>query len=295
MSKMTAVKSSTAGSTLSENGQEERSNVPFPWRLHELLSEAEKSGNDSVISWLPDKNAFKVHNKIRFATEILPAHFNATKYKSFQRNLNLWGFETITEGPHKGGCFHPLFVRGDREKCHYMTRQKVKGNKLKQDSPNASQRTPETEDNESKRAASLSTLANLAFKAPNANSNFARLQQLQQDLKQKNLKRLPFVRKLHHILAQPEYGECIRWTPDGRCIRVVDPFRFQEKISLKYFSHSSFSSFLVELESYGFKKVTHSGFQECYYHDVRNSKPAKSVTGITSECLTCSFIIVAHD
>jgi hypothetical protein len=48
----------------------------------------------------------------------------------------------------------------------------------------------------------------------------------------------------------------------------VDPFKFQDKVAKNYFSHSSFSSFLVELESYGFKKVSHVGFQECFYHDL---------------------------
>ena len=86
------------------------------------------------------------------------------------------------------------------------------------------------------------------------------------------LKALPFMKKLHHILAQPELGDCISWTPDGRCIRVIDPFKFLEKAQTKYFDHSditSFSSFLLELESYGFRKVTHLGISECYYHDVR--------------------------
>ena len=114
-------------------GQNDRPTVQFPWRLHELLTEAETNGNDSIISWIPGtNNAFKVHNKEKFTKNILPEYFNATKYKSFQRNLNLWGFESITEGPNKGGCQHHIFIRGDREKCHYMTRQKVKGQKQKQ-------------------------------------------------------------------------------------------------------------------------------------------------------------------
>ena len=85
-----------------------------------------------------------------------------------------------------------------------------------------------------------------------------------------DLNALPFPKKLHHILAQNQYNDCICWTPDGRCIRVVDPFKFQEKVAKNYFSHTSFSSFLVELDSFGFKKISHDGFQECYYHDVRN-------------------------
>jgi len=88
------------------------------------------------------------------------------------------------------------------------------------------------------------------------------------------LKALPFMKKLHHILAQPELGDSIAWTPDGRCVRVIDPFKFLDKVQNRYFDLdiTSFSSFLVELESFGFKKVAHLGFSECYYHDVRTKQ-----------------------
>jgi hypothetical protein len=259
----------TVSSPAINNIQEERSNAQFPWKLHELLSQAEKNGNDSIISWLPGTDAFKVHNKQKFATEILPAYFNATKYKSFQRNLNLWGFETITEGPNKGGCYHTLFLRADREKCHYMTRQKVKGNKpVKQESPPKSPESAPAQND-----GPLSALAGLASaKARGTNQQAASILQSLGSSgtsgSSNDLRQTSFPLKLHHLLARSEFEDCVTWTPDGRCIRIVDPFRFQEKVAPIYFSHSSFSSFLVELESYGFKKVTHAGFHECYYHDV---------------------------
>lgn len=86
------------------------------------------------------------------------------------------------------------------------------------------------------------------------------------------LKALPFMKKLHHILGKPEFGDSIQWTPDGRCIRVVDPFKFLDITEKKYFDFTSFSSFLVELEAHGFKKVTHLGISECYYHDVSRNE-----------------------
>jgi hypothetical protein len=58
------------------------SNVQFPHRLHELLDEVDSS----VICWLPETNAFKVLDKQTFTEKTLPHYFNATKYKSFQRN-----------------------------------------------------------------------------------------------------------------------------------------------------------------------------------------------------------------
>lgn len=254
-----------------------------------MLSEAEANGNGEIISWLPDANAFKVHNKVRFTKEILPSYFNATKYKSFQRNcksadfffvhshnntnltksfsysVNLWGFETIQEGPSKGAAFHPLFIKGNREKCHYMNRQKVKGVLGK---PGKGQGKAPSGIATGGKDGPLSTLADLASQSNNPGLAAALRNAKASYLSSEDLKALPFPKKLHHILAQTQYMDSLCWTPDGRCVRVVDPFKFQEKVAKNYFAHNSFSSFLVELESYGFKKVAHVGFQECFYHDV---------------------------
>lgn len=62
------------------------SNVQFPFRLHEMLDEVDSS----IISWVPSSNAFKVHDKVTFTEKTLPQYFNATKYKSFQRNCELY-------------------------------------------------------------------------------------------------------------------------------------------------------------------------------------------------------------
>eukprot|EP00980_Cylindrotheca_fusiformis_P017355 scaffold5380_cov131-Cylindrotheca_fusiformis.AAC.32 len=239
----------------SSGSNSERPSVQFPWRLHELLTESETNGNDTIISWIPGtNNAFKVHDKEKFTNEILPAYFNATKYKSFQRNLNLWGFESITEGPNKGGCQHPVFIRGDREKCHYMTRHRVRGPKQKQvESSEESQLSQH--DDYMKRA---------ALSVPESNRQ---LQSLGLNITME-MKGLSFCEKLHVVLSVPELHGCIRWTPDGRCIAVVNPYQFNGVIFSAYFPNTTFPMFLSALESYGFQKLAYSGFQDCYYHDV---------------------------
>jgi hypothetical protein len=231
--------------------------LQFPWKLHELLTKAESNGNDGIVSWLPGTNAFKVHNKTLFASKILPAYFSATKYKSFQRNLNLWGFETITDMPNKGGIHHPLFLRTDVEKCHYMTRQKIK----KADS------NGEKIPNKQEASKSLAALSDLVSRAA---MRHAPTQPAER--KDGNADPLSFQQKLHFILSQSEYMGCMTWTQDGRCIRIVDPFRFQELVAPTYFSIASYTSFLVELEKYGFKKVNHAGHAECFYHDVSRTR-----------------------
>lgn len=99
----------------------------FPWKLHEMLDVVEENGDSSIVSWLPDGIAFKVHKPDSFVEKIMKRFFNQTKYKSFQRQLNLWGFERNSkECLEKGAYYHPLFRRGRRDLCQEMGRQKIK-------------------------------------------------------------------------------------------------------------------------------------------------------------------------
>jgi hypothetical protein len=99
----------------------------FPWKLHEMIDSVEKRGEESIVSWLPGGRAFKVHIPDLFVEKIMKLSFNQNKYKSFQRQLNLWGFERNTKGClAKGSYCHPLFIRGRRDLCQEMARQKIK-------------------------------------------------------------------------------------------------------------------------------------------------------------------------
>lgn len=79
--------------------------IVFPLVLHELLDEAEKQGNSSVVSWSQDGLSFKVHDRKKFTKILLPNYFLMTKYQSFSRQLQLWGFSFCRKaGPKKGHC-----------------------------------------------------------------------------------------------------------------------------------------------------------------------------------------------
>ncbi|KAL3940909.1 MAG: hypothetical protein SGARI_000795 [Bacillariaceae sp.] len=91
-----------------------------------MLAEAASNGKEGIVSWLPEGGAFKVHQVPLFVTDILPLYFKQTKYKSFQRQLNLWGFERLTSGPDKGAYYHTHFLRDDPELCKNLTRQRAK-------------------------------------------------------------------------------------------------------------------------------------------------------------------------
>jgi hypothetical protein len=101
--------------------------VPFPWRLHEMLDAAETEGFESIVSWLPDGRSFRVHDPVVFVDKVMKKFFNQNKYKSFQRQLNIWGFVRILDGPMKGGYIHEHLVQNQPEMCAMMKRQKIKG------------------------------------------------------------------------------------------------------------------------------------------------------------------------
>jgi hypothetical protein len=62
--------------------------LPFPWKLHQLLEDAERHGNTQVVSWLPGGKAFKVHNPAEFYQKIMTQYFKQTRYKSFTRQVS---------------------------------------------------------------------------------------------------------------------------------------------------------------------------------------------------------------
>lgn len=104
----------------------------FPFKLHSILENAGTSGKESIISWLPSGKAFKIHKPKEFADVIMPQYFNQTKYRSFQRQLYIYGFDRVKDKSldDYGAYFHELFIRGESDLCLDMQRQKIKGTGL---------------------------------------------------------------------------------------------------------------------------------------------------------------------
>jgi len=100
---------------------------PFPLKLHEMLDQIEKDGHSDVISWQPHGRCFVVHQPKEFVRYVMPLYFNQSKFSSFQRQLNLYGFNRITQGLDKRGYYHELFLRGKRPLTRKISRTKVKG------------------------------------------------------------------------------------------------------------------------------------------------------------------------
>lgn len=93
----------------------------FPGKLHDLMSFVEKQGLESAISWVMNGRAFLIRDPEKLV-ELLPKFFSQTKYRSFRRQLNMWHFERVLDGPNRGAFHHPYFVRGNKSLCSYMSR-----------------------------------------------------------------------------------------------------------------------------------------------------------------------------
>ena len=111
--------------SLEEDDEQNRPHS-FPWKLHEMLEDAEKNYFQDVVSWELDGTAFKVHKHDEFLQRIMPLYFDQTKYESFRRQLNLYGFSRVSRGPHRGIYLHKCFLRDNRPLCENIARHKSK-------------------------------------------------------------------------------------------------------------------------------------------------------------------------
>jgi len=80
-----------------------------------------------------------------------------------------------------------------------------------------------------------------------------------------NIDDMSFSEKVHSILSNPAYGDCIAWMPHGRAFKVTAPLVFEREVLPKYFGHGRYSSFLRSLNNYGFKHITKGTDRNCKY------------------------------
>ncbi|CAB9525688.1 stress transcription factor B-2b [Seminavis robusta] len=98
------------------------SNANAPKPPHE--TEADPA---AIVSWQSHGRCFLVHDKDAFVQRFLPSYFRQSKWASFQRQLNIYGFQRLTAGRDRGAYYHDLFVRGHPELATRIQRMKLKG------------------------------------------------------------------------------------------------------------------------------------------------------------------------
>lgn len=90
----------TTTTTTSTGGSEDS----FPIKLHRLLTEATETGDTDVVGWNTEGTAFTIFQPKVFSETWMKRYFNQSRYKSFQRQCNLYNFERQNLGKVKGHC-----------------------------------------------------------------------------------------------------------------------------------------------------------------------------------------------
>ena len=92
-----------------------KSDLPaFLSKLCDLVSEPEIDG---VVCWGRTGDTFVVLDLSMFAQQVLPTYYKHDNFRSFERQLNIYGFQRCTEQPTAKALefFHPRFRRGERD------------------------------------------------------------------------------------------------------------------------------------------------------------------------------------
>mmetsp|Transcript_19283 Transcript_19283/g.41452 ORF Transcript_19283/g.41452 Transcript_19283/m.41452 type:complete len:330 (-) Transcript_19283:64-1053(-) len=92
-----------------------RSKQSFPEKVYFMLEEVYKTGDDSIVSFVDDGKAFLIHKPRSFETDVMPLFFASRRMSSFQRQLNIYGFQRINDGPFRGAYKHNSFIRGQKD------------------------------------------------------------------------------------------------------------------------------------------------------------------------------------
>jgi len=84
---------------------------PFPFKLHIVLKVLDQEGSHDIMSWNSHGRSFIIKNQQKFEAEVMPRFFKTNQLPSFRRQLNLYEFSRINEGPESGSYYHELFLR----------------------------------------------------------------------------------------------------------------------------------------------------------------------------------------
>lgn len=84
---------------------------PFPFKLHIVLKVLDQEGSHDIISWNSHGRSFIIKNQHKFEAEVMPRFFKTNQLPSFRRQLNLYKFVRVNEGPESGSYYHELFLR----------------------------------------------------------------------------------------------------------------------------------------------------------------------------------------
>jgi hypothetical protein len=87
---------SAASSILDKYGAKCTKELPFPLKLHQILSNPD---HQACICWLPHGKSWRLLKPSFFEQIVIPLYFRHAKYASFMRQVNGWGFKRVRTLP----------------------------------------------------------------------------------------------------------------------------------------------------------------------------------------------------
>jgi hypothetical protein len=85
-----------------------------------------------------------------------------------------------------------------------------------------------------------------------------------EDIKEKN----NFPAKLYRLLEDPASQEYIAWLPHGRSWKILKQHEFEENIIPLFFRHAKLSSFMRQVNGWGFRRTTSGPEPNAYHHEM---------------------------
>jgi HSF-type DNA-binding len=264
----------------------------FPFKLHSLLTLAEKFGCQNLLCWAPHGRCFVINDKDLFCESVLPL-FRHSEFASFRAQLKAYGFQRTNQaGPDRGAYFHPCFLRGRAELCATITRRPKNLNGTIRGRPKGSQAYSEPEFYRMKflpdldvgavipppgpikdvleaaltqitpPAPSIVAIAKINHRvdSPNGDIEGRESIKLRDDMEQ------TFPMKLHTLLSAQEHqvSNFVTWSDSGRSFNITDKMAF-EASGCARLGLSSLAHFIEELVAFEFKRDEQTG---AYYHEM---------------------------